>query len=52
MQLRVIDLNAHPELRATLVKALATQKKATATRAKMSWFWREVWSARKRKLSN
>jgi hypothetical protein len=34
MKVKVIDLNAHPKLRRTLARALETQKKRAATRAK------------------
>ena len=34
IKVRLIDLNAHPKLRATLARALETQKKRAATRAK------------------
>jgi hypothetical protein len=34
MKVKVIDLNAHPKLRATLVRALKTQRKRAAARVK------------------
>jgi hypothetical protein len=34
MKVKVIDLNTHPKLRATLLRALKTQRKRAATRAK------------------
>jgi hypothetical protein len=44
MKVKVINLNEHPKLRATLAKAVARNKKRRATKAKSRSLLAKYWS--------